>query len=187
MPYSEEEEFALWQKYEDVAMHFNGLIIKLRTQALGGIAAIITLSGLTINFMGKSTTSTQWEVLFGTFVFLLLAWVSIWIIDMSYYNRLLHGAVRAIIEHEEKTEGRITLSSTIERQFGTPQSLKDIAVWPQRLFYLFVAVGLIGGASYTLYRAINTKAQTPDKLEYRLERTPADTINLEVKPAPKTP
>lgn len=187
MPYSEEQEFALWQKYEDVAMHFNGLVIKLRTQALGGIAAIITLSGLSVNFVSKSTTSIQWVILAGTFVFLLLVWVAIWIIDMQYYNRLLQGAVRAIIECESKTEGRITLSTTIERQFGNRNSEKDIAAWPQRCFYLLVAFGLIVGAVCCSYLATTTQTQSPEKLEYRLERTPADTINLQVSPTAKTP
>jgi hypothetical protein len=33
----------LWEKYEDITMHFNDLIIKLRTQALAGVAALSTL------------------------------------------------------------------------------------------------------------------------------------------------
>lgn len=35
--------FEVWTKYEDIAMHFNDLLIKLRTQALGGVAAISAL------------------------------------------------------------------------------------------------------------------------------------------------
>jgi hypothetical protein len=34
--------FEVWTKYEDIAMHFNDLLIRLRTQALGAIAALGT-------------------------------------------------------------------------------------------------------------------------------------------------
>ena len=37
--------YDLWTKYEDIAMHFNDLLIKLRTQALAAVAALTTLSG----------------------------------------------------------------------------------------------------------------------------------------------
>src|SRR5664280_1831888 len=33
----------VWEKYEDIAMHFNDLLIRLRTQALAAVAAISTL------------------------------------------------------------------------------------------------------------------------------------------------
>jgi hypothetical protein len=36
----------LWAKYEDIAMHFNDLLIRLRTQALAAVAALITLVGI---------------------------------------------------------------------------------------------------------------------------------------------
>jgi hypothetical protein len=32
----------LWEKYEEITMHFNDLIIRLRTQALAGVAAVCT-------------------------------------------------------------------------------------------------------------------------------------------------
>ena len=35
--------YDLWTKYEDIAMHFNDLLIKLRTQALAAVAALTTL------------------------------------------------------------------------------------------------------------------------------------------------
>jgi hypothetical protein len=38
--------FKVWQKYEDIAMHFNDLLIRLRTQALGAIAALTTIIGV---------------------------------------------------------------------------------------------------------------------------------------------
>jgi hypothetical protein len=39
------ERMELWGKYEDIAMHFNELLIRLRTQALGAVATIVTAAG----------------------------------------------------------------------------------------------------------------------------------------------
>jgi hypothetical protein len=35
--------FDVWDKYEAIAMHFNDLLIKLRTQALAAVAALSTI------------------------------------------------------------------------------------------------------------------------------------------------
>jgi len=43
----------LWEKYEDIAMHFNDLIIKLRTQALAGVVALSTLVGFSQSGFGR--------------------------------------------------------------------------------------------------------------------------------------
>ena len=42
-PSNFEDVFKLWSKYEDIAMHFNELLIKLRVQALGGLTISVTL------------------------------------------------------------------------------------------------------------------------------------------------
>ena len=66
----ESEEWSikeLWEKYEEIAMHFNDLLIRLRTSALGGVAALSTLLGI----FGKSGTEprTSWEIAAGLFLF----------------------------------------------------------------------------------------------------------------------
>src|SRR5262245_11188735 len=38
-----QNHFELWSRYEDIAMHFNQLLITLRTQALGGVAAAVAI------------------------------------------------------------------------------------------------------------------------------------------------
>lgn len=40
------EYFDTWKKYEDIAMHFNDLIIRLRIQSIGGIAALAAILGI---------------------------------------------------------------------------------------------------------------------------------------------
>jgi hypothetical protein len=48
---------ALWKEYEGVAMHFNELLIRLRTQALGGVAAISAITGFLSSTKEAQTVS----------------------------------------------------------------------------------------------------------------------------------
>jgi len=50
----------LWEKYEEIAMHFNDLLIRLRTQALGGVAALSTLVGLFAKT--SASVNTSWKI-----------------------------------------------------------------------------------------------------------------------------
>ena len=109
--------YELWAKYEDIAMHFNDLLIKLRVQALAGIAALSTIVGI---FAKTIDLKLSWEIAIAVIVILCLLWIAIWIIDFSYYNRLLVGAVVALMVLEEESKRKtkvykIELSTMIER------------------------------------------------------------------------
>ena len=95
--------FALWIEYERVAMHFNDLIIRLRTQSLGGVAAVATV--VTVLSRGDITHELRWGTLTATLFLLSLFWVAVWVLDFGYYNRLLLGAVDALIELEKQSVG----------------------------------------------------------------------------------
>jgi hypothetical protein len=90
----------LWEKYEDIAMHFNDLIIRLRTQALAGVAALSTLVGIFAK-TDLGSFSYTWEIAGFVFSGLSLFWIAIWVLDFGYYNRLLMGAVAALLELEK--------------------------------------------------------------------------------------
>src|SRR5208337_911230 len=92
-----------WVEQEKIAMHFNDLIIKVRTQALGGLAAIIGVGGAIIHERGSST-AFPWELVAAIFFFLTAFWVAIWILDFLYYNRLLIGAVDSLLTLEKQME-----------------------------------------------------------------------------------
>ena len=58
-------------------------------------------------------------------IFLAAGWISIWILDMKYYNRLLEGSVHALLELEKvefkvftENVNKINLSTSIEKSFG---------------------------------------------------------------------
>jgi len=112
----------LWEKYEDIAMHFNDLLIRLRTQSLAGVAAVSAVAGI-FSKEGISDLSLDWHITRAILVALIGFWIAIWCLDMGYYNRLLGGAVNAIIELEKTTsrqtefDSEIKMSRDIEAQF----------------------------------------------------------------------
>jgi hypothetical protein len=136
-------------------MHFNDLLIRLRTQALGGVAALAALAAVMVR--GDLAPVLQWGALMSAFVLLILFWVAVWILDMRYYNRLLHGAVKALLEIEElsrqsKPLSGLALSTRIEetaerginRTMGSSLCFRGgrLSVW---WFYGSVCFGLLSG------------------------------------------
>jgi hypothetical protein len=124
--------FTLWNKYEDVAMHFNDLIMRWRLQAIGGLAGLVTLAGFVVG--DAATLHVRYRAMLIFSGVLMLGWIAVACIDLFYYRRLLQGAVDAILELERKTEGRITLSLKIE----------DRAEWGAAVMpWLFYSLGLV--------------------------------------------
>lgn len=141
---------ALWSRYEDVAMHFNDLLIRLRLQSLAGIAAVSTLVGL---FSKEGITDIKLSWLAATIIFVAMAlfWIAIWCLDVLYYNRLLSGAVAALLHLEEQTKaGRpvtdIQLSTAIDAEFSKPLGLRRFR--GVVLFYSIVFAVILAGASF---------------------------------------
>src|ERR1700737_1325484 len=110
--------FTLWKEYEAVAMHFNDLLIRIRTQSLAAVAAFATVAGLLLK-EGSISHELRWGTLIVVFAALSIFWLAIWILDFTYYNRLLLGAVNSLMEIEKQsTQGNsvsaINLSTQIE-------------------------------------------------------------------------
>jgi hypothetical protein len=119
-------------------MHFNDLLIRLRTQALGGVATVVTVIGL-LTHESDASPEKLWSSVAAVSFLLFLAWTTICVIDLCYYGRLLRGAVESLLVIESKTEGFIDFSHTIER---TVKKRKDVgpgksrnrASWQSRFF-----------------------------------------------------
>lgn len=127
-PATFDDVFKLWSKYEDIAMHFNELLIKLRVQALGGL----TISGGLVTAIFKDENS--FYSLKFIFPFFLIAWGAIYCLDMLYYNRLLSGAADAIIELEAKYP-------SFQLSTKTASSIRS-STRGRKWFYLVVFIGL---------------------------------------------
>ncbi|MBY0539348.1 hypothetical protein K2P56_02860 [Patescibacteria group bacterium] len=148
----------LWDKYEEVAMHFNDLLIKLRIQALAGVAGITTL----VSLFAKSPSGTEvnWEIAALVFCGLIFFWIAIAIIDLLYYNRLLWGAVRTILELENMSKEGIqyvkwiNLSTNIrltEQERFKGWKFSKVFAGPV-LFYLLVLFVLLFGLTFAFCR-----------------------------------
>ncbi len=141
--------FQLWTEYERVAMHFNDLIIRLRTQSLGGVAAVATVAAVLAR--GDISHDFRWAILSATFFLLSLFWLAVWVLDFGYYNRLLLGAVDALLDLERQSSGAshasgIMLSTLIEAAVLRGASWNADAMRRARgrwLFYIIVHIGLL--------------------------------------------
>jgi len=144
-------------------MHFNDLLIRLRTQALGAIAALITIIGVFAK--AGEGGHTSWEMMAFAFAISLAFWLAIWVIDFCYYNRLLIGAVAALLEVEKQSKTKLRLrpidmSTKIEaavaghlkREPGEPTERQlGRGRWT---FYVLVACTLFAGFTFSLCQAL---------------------------------
>jgi len=90
----------VWEKHENIAMHFNDLILKVRIQALGALAALVTVGGVLLKTVPPQE-HLPWGVVTSVFAVLLAFWIAIWLLDFLYYNRLLMGAVDSLLALED--------------------------------------------------------------------------------------
>ncbi|OUR89048.1 hypothetical protein A9Q81_22595 [Gammaproteobacteria bacterium 42_54_T18] len=131
--------FNLWSKYEDITNQFSNLIIQIRTKALALIATISSV----ITAFAKNTEGVNWELLFVAFLFQAFFWVSIWILDLGYYNKMLKSSVEALKKLEEsapeiKNDIKPTLSTFIDLQVGGTKTVK---------YFYFVVMAVLTTAS----------------------------------------
>lgn len=88
-------------------MHFNDLLIKLRTQALAAVAALTTIVGIFAK--SEANTKTNWEMIAFALAILIVFWIAIWILDFCYYNRLLLGAAEALFNLENASKDKLRI------------------------------------------------------------------------------
>ncbi|HZW31406.1 MAG TPA: hypothetical protein VFF52_11900 [Isosphaeraceae bacterium] len=81
--------FEVWKEYESVAVHFNDLIMRLRVQALGGVAALAAVAGIVMN--GSGPGRMRWTLMAVASAVLILFWLAVFCLDYFYYTRLLYG------------------------------------------------------------------------------------------------
>ena len=154
-------------------MHFNDLILRLRLQALGGVAAILTVSA--VSFSGETGSSANYGFLAAAFFMVSLAWVAIFIIDLFYYNRLLRGAVIAIKEVEEISKNsefvsEINLSDLVEKSVRNEIAKdKDLASpWARTLFYFIIFIALISPGIFLFDKFCDDKYENTGKISFSL-------------------
>jgi len=143
-----------WERHEKIAMHFNDLILKVRIQALGTLAAVVTVGGVLLKTVPPEQ-HLPWGVVTSVFSILLAFWIAIWVLDFRYYNRLLLGAIDSLLALED------AINSGAKIDFNMSHKIEDAVVGraPTHrdkgtltgpfLFYLIVMVVLIVGIAYS--------------------------------------
>jgi hypothetical protein len=162
--------FEVWKKYEDIAMHFNDLLIRLRIQALGGVAALSTILGI-FTKTEPGNVAASWEIAMCVMAGLTVFWIAIWALDIFYYNRLLIGSAAAIIELEGESKSRNTvdqlyistkIAEAVEGSLITPRGAKGRAKLLRGVFWFYgiVACVLASGFVYCLCKYIGSPPST---------------------------
>jgi len=129
-------------------MHFNDLLIGFRLQLFGGAGALGTVAAYLV---GEKVSDEQqrvrlrWLVSSGLFVLVLAAAV----LDLMYYNRLLRGAVEALLDLERGCSN-LKLSSVIEESVGCAGRAAPFATYALILLALAVLTGMSLRAHYSL-------------------------------------
>jgi hypothetical protein len=91
------------------------------------------------------------------FAGLLLFWIAIWILDFCYYNRLLIGAVSALLELEEHSKkGRriehINMSTLIGKAVARKIKHRLGPTMGMWCFYGIVGLALLAGCLFSFYK-----------------------------------
>jgi hypothetical protein len=147
------ERIELWDKYEQIAMHFNELLIRLRTQALGAVATIVTAAGFLVSRQSASVSDEPWWAVSAVSLLVLIAWCTLWMIDLFYYCKLLRGAVNSLLRIERESGGLIDLSTNIERLFRPPDENETRLNWPLWAFYGPIAAFLLAVTAFSIWKA----------------------------------
>ena len=135
-------------------MHFNDLILKVRMQALGALAAVVTVGGVLLKTVSPGP-SLPWGVIASVFTVLLAFSIAIWVLDFRYYNRLLMGAVDSLLALEDVINSgakmEFTMSHKIEAAVlgKAPTHRQKGTLTGPLLFYSIVTVVLIAGIVYS--------------------------------------
>lgn len=114
MELTPEQVVALWFHYEEVAMHFNELILQYRLHLMSGAGVVGTLASYLIGTKVPDVERRH-RARFLVSLILLVLLSAAALLDLGYYNRLLLGAVEALTEFEA-AHAPINLSTKIEER-----------------------------------------------------------------------
>lgn len=93
-------------------MHFNGLIMRWRLQAIGGLAGLVTAAGFIV--ANVDDPGMRYRAMLLLAMTLTCGWIGVAYIDLKYYSQLLYGAVEALLRLERKVPD-VQMSTLIER------------------------------------------------------------------------
>lgn len=142
----------LWYHYEEIAMHFNQLMIQYRLQLMAGMGA---LGGILVFSIENNVKDRRTKINLRAFASsgLLLILAGAICLDLYYYYPLLEGAVEALVALEQQLPS-IDMSTRIVSQFeGDPISII-------RLSYGLIFIPLLAITVVFVIQAIHYKLKS---------------------------
>lgn len=157
-----EDEARTWEKAEDVAIHFNEMILNFRLKAIGALTLAAGLVGTVLLNKGDKASEAVPSINYFSFAlgmwFLAVVWAAIMCLDLFYYHRLLLGAVADALRIEEISGGRLHLSTEIKNK--AEEGVTDSVA--RGLFYaLPLAAMIVAGALAWRYAPTVTQQAAP--------------------------
>lgn len=146
----DENVIQLWYHYEEVAMHFNELIMQYRLQLMGGTGALGAIASFVIG--NKSDINSFHKIRAFTSFVILAIFSAAASLDVFYYNELLLGAVDALIELEGKYP-EINLSTAINRRFTNGET--TVVYW----MYGLIITSMVMFTVWSAWRLYTYKRQ----------------------------
>ncbi len=132
MEITTDQAILLWHHYEEVAIHFNELIIQYRIQVMGGASVIgVIASYFAIKDKGDDNLNYNLVAFISTWLLIILTAAAV--LDIYYYNELLRGAVNAIVKLESQHKELLYMSAIIKEQFGDGGASR----------YIYITYGII--------------------------------------------
>lgn len=135
----------LWFHYEQVAMHFNELIIEYRLHLMSAIGGIGAFSGYLISGKVHSRLMrSELTVLVSTI--LIIVFLAAAMLDLCYYDKLLQGSIDALVQFEA-SHPPINMSTLIAK------TVPNKGLIPIKLAYSLILFSLLlfNGWSWCTY------------------------------------
>jgi len=148
---------ALWFHYEEIAMHFNELILQYRMTLIGGLGAVGAFSSYLIGSKLEQDSEHRNEMRFVRFLvslLLLVMLIAAAALDLLYYNELLKISVDVILDFE-KQHPWIIMSTMISHNFG-----ENFSTWLVGTIYLIFILPLTGFTIWTFCAYKNPAKKT---------------------------
>jgi hypothetical protein len=145
-----------WKVVMQTQMHFNDMIIRMRTAGLSVLIAVFGGAAIAIGQYPDrfiEVAHRDFHVAAPIILFGLLLWLAIFIIDYFYYHKCLLGAVERGYQIDEAYKGRQVAGTSM---YGMTTLIRDAIGKPGRskwyIWAVYLLVGVVGVA-YLLFVA----------------------------------
>jgi hypothetical protein len=117
-----------WKVLVDMQMHFNDMILRMRTLAVSVVISVFGAAGFAIGqYKDRFVVVAGHQVHVAAFViaFGLILWLAVFLMDYGYYYRMLVGAVRRTWDIDSAISGKSLLAQANIGLFGAATKISQ--------------------------------------------------------------